>query len=109
MLFISSLVLGLSLGLASASPTGGQNRGCSAIYVLTNKAENGVAAALIGRDGKIIAGGKTTATGGAGANGIDGSNKQPAKPDALFSQSALTIAKGVSTAASPNPIDRRMR
>lgn len=72
-----------------AYPTGGASSG-KAIYVITNDETNAVLALPI-RNGLLAAGGMTK-TGGAGANGILSSTMQPAGPDALFSQSSLTIA-----------------
>jgi len=67
-----------------------------AIYMITNDQANAVVAIPIGNDGLLqAAGASRTTTGGAGANGIDGSVNQPAAPDALFSQSSLTIAGNV--------------
>ncbi len=65
-----------------------------AVYLLTNDNSNAVVALPIGKDG-LLAPGSRTATGGSGANGIDGSTNQPAAPDALFSQSSLAIAGNV--------------
>ncbi|TLS25580.1 hypothetical protein PpBr36_07872 [Pyricularia pennisetigena] len=61
-----------------------------AIYVLSNEKANAVVAMAIGKDGKLGKG-VSTATGGEGATGVDDKG-QPAVPDALFSQSALTVA-----------------
>lgn len=67
-----------------------------AIYMLSNQASNSVVAVPIAQDGTLNeAGGSSTETGGAGANGVDGSTNQPAAPDPLFSQSALTVAGNV--------------
>ncbi|KAG6355312.1 hypothetical protein INS49_003273 [Diaporthe citri] len=64
-----------------------------AIYMLSNQASNSVVAVPIAEDGTLNeAGGSSTNTGGSGANGVDGSTNQPAMPDPLFSQSALTVA-----------------
>lgn len=65
-----------------------------AIYVLTNEKANGVLAIPIGQDGTLSKG-KVTMTGGAGSVAVDAKGK-PATPDALISQSALTIAGNVS-------------
>lgn len=68
-----------------------------AIYMLSNHASNSVVAVPLSDDGSLNeAGGSSTNTGGAGANGVDGSTNQPAAPDPLFSQSALTVAGNVS-------------
>jgi hypothetical protein len=64
------------------------------IYMLSNEKENAVVALPIGKDGLLGGAGKLTATGGAGMTGVD-ANKLPAVPDALFSQSSLTIAGNV--------------
>lgn len=68
-----------------------------AIYMLSNQASNSVVAVPIAQDGTLNeAGGSSTDTGGSGATGVDGSTNQPANPDPLFSQSALTVAGNVS-------------
>ncbi|KAF5679251.1 hypothetical protein FHETE_992 [Fusarium heterosporum] len=62
-----------------------------AIYVLTNEEVNGVLAIPInGKDGTLSRG-KVTMTGGAGSVAVSADGK-PATPDALISQSSLTIA-----------------
>ncbi|KAM0351174.1 hypothetical protein ACHAPU_002959 [Fusarium lateritium] len=62
-----------------------------AIYVLTNEEANGVLAIPInGKDGTLSQG-KVTMTGGAGSVAV-GADGKPATPDALISQSSLTIA-----------------
>lgn len=65
-----------------------------AIYLLTNDEANGVVALPIGNDGTLSKG-RVTMTGGAGSVAVDADGK-PATPDALISQSALTIAGNVS-------------
>lgn len=65
-----------------------------AIYLLTNDGENAVVALPIGADGKLSAG-KLAKTGGAGSTSVD-ANGKPAGPDALASQSALTVVGNVS-------------
>lgn len=62
-----------------------------AVYLITNDAENSIVALPIQADG-TLAQGTVTPVGGKGANSIDGATSQPAGPDALVSQSALTIA-----------------
>ncbi|KAM0328521.1 hypothetical protein ACHAQA_004928 [Verticillium albo-atrum] len=62
-----------------------------AIYLLSNEAENSVVALPVGSDG-MLSEGTSASTSGAGANSVDGSTGEPAAPDALVSQSALTIA-----------------
>ncbi|CAG7560661.1 unnamed protein product [Fusarium equiseti] len=61
-----------------------------AIYVLTNDDQNGVLALPIKKDG-TLAKGQVAMTGGAGSIAVD-ADGNPATPDALVSQSALTIA-----------------
>lgn len=69
-----------------------------ALYTITNDYNNSVLALPVGPDGKIpgCTVGKLTATGGWGGNTINDGKK--AAPDALSSQSALTIVGNVSTA-----------
>ncbi|KAI1370560.1 hypothetical protein F4677DRAFT_350502 [Hypoxylon crocopeplum] len=62
-----------------------------AVYLLTNDAVNSVVALPIKDDGTLTAG-TVTPSGGKGSNSIDGATMKPAGPDALVSQSALTIA-----------------
>ncbi|KAI4863361.1 hypothetical protein F4820DRAFT_377951 [Hypoxylon rubiginosum] len=62
-----------------------------AVYLLTNDANNAVVALPIDEDGALAAG-TITPSGGAGSNTIDGTTMKPAQPDALVSQSSLTIA-----------------
>ncbi|KAL8365545.1 hypothetical protein RB595_004388 [Gaeumannomyces hyphopodioides] len=77
-------------GCGAARPA----RNAKAIYTITNEKENAVVAIRVGQDGMLQAqGASRTATGGAGATGVDAEGK-PAIPDALFSQSALTVAGG---------------
>ncbi|KAJ4302716.1 hypothetical protein N0V90_001606 [Kalmusia sp. IMI 367209] len=61
-----------------------------AVYFITNEAENAVVALPIKNDGSLVKG-NSIKTGGAGSNSIDGATGQPAKPDALVGQSALTV------------------
>jgi hypothetical protein len=65
-----------------------------AIYFLTNEAENAVVALPIGKDGMLSAG-TVIKTGGAGSASINGKTGQPAAPDSLVGQSALTVAGNV--------------
>ncbi|KFZ23754.1 hypothetical protein V502_01765 [Pseudogymnoascus sp. VKM F-4520 (FW-2644)] len=60
-----------------------------AIYFLTNDQANGVVAIPIGADGTLSQG-TVTGTGGCGSVALNSDN-QPATPDALVSQSALTL------------------
>ncbi|KAF2462826.1 uncharacterized protein BDR25DRAFT_386055 [Lindgomyces ingoldianus] len=62
-----------------------------AVYFITNNAQNAVVALPINSDG-TLGDASVTATGGAGSNSIDGATKQPAVPDALVGQSALTVS-----------------
>ncbi|KAI0480175.1 hypothetical protein GGR56DRAFT_687138 [Xylariaceae sp. FL0804] len=61
-----------------------------AVYLLTNDVPNAVVALPIDADGKLSRG-TVTPTGGNGAASIDGTTMQPAGPDALASQSSLTV------------------
>ncbi|KAK2601436.1 hypothetical protein N8I77_010885 [Diaporthe amygdali] len=100
--FASIMVLAPSTIQVSARPAkscgksmGGQAQPANgkAIYMLSNQASNSVVAVPIANDGSLdAAGSSSTSTGGCGANGVDGETNQPAAPDALFSQSALTVA-----------------
>ncbi|KAI1610839.1 hypothetical protein EDD36DRAFT_304840 [Exophiala viscosa] len=75
----------------SRSKTKWTNNSPKAVYLITNDQQNAVAALPIAADGTLSAG-TITLTGGAGSNAIDGATEQPATPDALIGQSALTIA-----------------
>jgi hypothetical protein len=68
-----------------------------AIYLITNEETNGVLALPIGKDGTLSKG-SITMTGGAGSVAVD-ADGNPATPDALVSQSSLTIA---GKASPPN-------
>ncbi|EFQ35956.1 uncharacterized protein GLRG_11100 [Colletotrichum graminicola M1.001] len=61
------------------------------IYTITNEVENSVVALPISRTG-LLNSGNSVKTGGAGSNFFDSATNGPAAPDALASQSALTIA-----------------
>ena len=65
-----------------------------AIYFITNEAENAVVALPIGADG-MLSKGTVVKTGGAGANTLNAMG-QPAAPDGLVGQSALTVVGKVS-------------
>jgi hypothetical protein len=67
------------------------NNGPKAIYFLTNNEQNAVVALPVGCDG-TLSHGSVTLTGGKGSNTINMDTKMPASPDALSSQSALTIS-----------------
>ncbi|CAF9932529.1 MAG: hypothetical protein GOMPHAMPRED_006600 [Gomphillus americanus] len=63
-----------------------------AIYISTNQGhQNSIVALAIQKDGTLVQK-SVTASGGAGAAGIDSAINAPSGPDALFSQSALTVA-----------------
>lgn len=82
--------------LARPAASCGASQNGKAIYMITNDKVNAVVAIPIGRNGLLRASGtSSTPTGGEGANGIDGSTNQPSAPDALFSQSSLTLAGNV--------------
>jgi hypothetical protein len=91
----AAAILGQS---ALAKPTGckAAAKNAKAIYILGNDAKNAVVAVALDANGMLSDKGSVTATGGAGANGVDGSTMKPAAPDPLFSQSALTVAGNVS-------------
>ena len=67
------------------------------LYITTNNAANAIAAIPIGRDGTLSAG-QLTYTGGSGANFVEMATGAIARPDALDSQSSLTMAGNVSYA-----------
>lgn len=77
----------------NADPEGCKPTG-KAVYLITNDAQNSVVALPISADGTLEKG-TITPSGGKGSNSLD-AQKQPAAPDALVSQSALTIAGNVS-------------
>ncbi|KAJ9268264.1 hypothetical protein DTO212C5_5592 [Paecilomyces variotii] len=92
--FISKLLLLALLWSMSIRAIPLSERTCStskAIYFITNDANNAVAAVPIGNDG-TLSGGTVTETCGKGANSIDGATNKPAAPDALLSQSAVSVA-----------------
>ncbi|KAJ9353642.1 hypothetical protein C8Q69DRAFT_509639 [Paecilomyces variotii] len=92
--FISKLILLALLWPMSIRAIPLSERTCStskAIYFITNDGNNAVAAVPIGDDG-TLSGGTVTETCGKGANSIDGTTNQPAAPDALVSQSAVSVA-----------------
>ncbi|PKS11605.1 hypothetical protein jhhlp_001755 [Lomentospora prolificans] len=68
----------------------GRNSVAKAIYFLTNDEVNAVVALPISDDGTLSPG-AVTATGGVGSVALNADN-QPATPDALVGQSALTVA-----------------
>ncbi|GAW22427.1 hypothetical protein ANO14919_119640 [Xylariales sp. No.14919] len=77
------------------SPTNGK-----AIYIMSNEQKNVVLALPIGKDGLFTPDtASVTETGGAGMSGLEGN--KPAAPDALFSQSSVTIAGNNLFAVNP--------
>ncbi|KAL8865853.1 MAG: hypothetical protein Q9198_009132, partial [Flavoplaca austrocitrina] len=64
------------------------------------EAENSIIALKVGEDG-MLSEGSCTLTGGKGASGIDGKTSMPAGPDALFSQSAVTVRGNWMVAVNP--------
>ncbi|KAF6809327.1 3-carboxymuconate cyclase [Colletotrichum sojae] len=62
-----------------------------AVYLITNDRDNAVVGLRVLENG-ILSGGAVASTHGSGSNFVDGMTKQPAAPDALASQSALTVA-----------------
>lgn len=76
-----------------------------AVYFITNEKENAVVALPIGPDGKL-SNGTLTRTAGAGSINISGATGQPGVPDALVSQSSLTVVGNVSCVLTKkNPRD----
>lgn len=72
-----------------------------ALYLITNdEAANAVVSLRVGPDGKLSPG-RVTPTNGTGSIALN-SMGQPATPDALVSQSALTIAGDVSSSFPSN-------
>jgi hypothetical protein len=72
-----------------------------AIYILTNDAQNAVVALPIAYDGTLSEG-TVISTGGAGSNAISGATNATAAPDALLSQSSLTVVGKVNLHISRN-------
>jgi hypothetical protein len=75
--------------------------GPKAIYFLSNLEENSVISLSVGSDGTLSEG-STTSTGGMGARGINGMTNQPSGPDALFSQSSVSVVGNVCNLRIPN-------
>ncbi|KAI2462976.1 hypothetical protein F4781DRAFT_426738 [Annulohypoxylon bovei var. microspora] len=71
-----------------------------AVYLITNNVANAIVAMPIKADGTLAAG-TVTPSGGNGSSTIDGSTNQPAGPDSLASQSALTVAGNYLFAVNP--------
>jgi len=82
---------------ASQCPGGGKPSSAAgtakALYLITNDEANAVVALRIGADG-LLSRGSVNPTNGAGSVALN-SQKKPATPDALVSQSALTVAENV--------------
>lgn len=99
--FLTALapLLAPALGAPSCAKSGaGKAAGNNgkAVYVMANQATNAVIAVPIAANGLLSAkAGSSTATGGAGASGIDSATNESAGPDALFSQSSLKVAGNV--------------
>ncbi|KAI9664141.1 MAG: hypothetical protein M1829_006008 [Trizodia sp. TS-e1964] len=75
---------------AGALNGAGAVKGAKALYFLTNAAQNSVVALSVSLNG-TLSDGSITATGGAGANGIDGKTMAAAGSDPLFSQGSLKV------------------
>jgi hypothetical protein len=88
-----SLVLPNPVPHAGKAPGTSNSATVKAIYFITNEESNAVVELPAAADGTLSQG-TTTLTGGAGSVGVDAEGK-PALPDALISQSALTIAGNV--------------
>ncbi|KAF9875239.1 hypothetical protein CkaCkLH20_07059 [Colletotrichum karsti] len=102
--WLNNFIIGLitppliqNTGFASARPTAckassgsGKWSQARAAYLLTNDKMNSIVALPIGPDG-LLAAGTVTSSSGAGSNSISGMTNKPAAPDALVSQSALTV------------------
>lgn len=87
----------VSISIVSGRTTAGckaESQPGKAIYTITNDQANSVIAIPISSNG-MLAKGATFSTGGFGSNFLDGTSDEPAAPDALASQSALTIAGNV--------------
>ncbi|KAF2868260.1 hypothetical protein BDV95DRAFT_501291 [Massariosphaeria phaeospora] len=91
LIFLSTLPL-LTAALPASNGIHGRNpaHNGKAIYLITNGVENSVAALPISADG-TLGDAKLTPTGGKGGATVNAMG-QPAAPDSLVSQSALTIA-----------------
>ncbi|SPO01732.1 uncharacterized protein DNG_04405 [Cephalotrichum gorgonifer] len=84
--FVSLLALAPEVSSSPCNPKPQEK----AVYFITNEEVNAVAALPIGPDGKLSKG-TVTETGGAGSFGLN-STLLPATPDALISQSAITVS-----------------
>jgi hypothetical protein len=92
---IAISVLGLT---ATALPLEVQayRQNAKAIYFMTNEELNSIVAIPVGFNG-TLSGAITTCTGGNGGSTIDSTTGKPNAPDALASQSSLTIAGKVGS------------
>ena len=88
---IAKAVSGRPASCEAAAAAAGRNG--KAVYIITNEKENQVLALPIDKSG-ILSSGTCIGTGGEGSVAVDASNN-PAVPDALLSQSSLTIAGNV--------------
>lgn len=95
-------IAGALLGLSAAAlplDTRGESceapHGAKAIYFLTNEDSNSVVAIPISLNG-TLSGGATIATGGKGGSAVNAATGGANGPDALGSQSALTVVDDVS-------------
>lgn len=79
---------------------GAKNKVGKVIYITTNDKTNAVVAVPIASNG-FLSKGSSVLTGGAGSNFFDATTNGPAAPDALASQSALTIAGNVRDQTRP--------
>ncbi|OKL61705.1 hypothetical protein UA08_02171 [Talaromyces atroroseus] len=101
-LFLAGALLGLS---AAAHPLETEGESCEAphrakaVYFLTNEDLNSVVSIPINLDG-TLSGGLTTPTGGNGSSTVNATGG-PNGPDALGSQSALTVLENLLFAVNP--------
>ncbi|KAL8854125.1 MAG: hypothetical protein Q9221_001047 [Calogaya cf. arnoldii] len=98
----ASAVVAAPNAMKEGNPLKGKNGAApKVIYFMDNEATgNSIVAMKVGADGMLSEGGRTP-TGGKGASGIDGNTTMPAGPDALFSQSALTVQGNWMVAVNP--------
>jgi hypothetical protein len=97
-LYLLSLALGGEGGPIKARNARNSVATGKAIYFITNNDVNAVVALPIANDGTLSQG-TVTETGGAGSVAVN-ADGQPATPDALVSQSALTVVDKVGTIPS---------
>ncbi|KAK1837093.1 3-carboxymuconate cyclase [Podospora conica] len=94
-------VLPAITALPSVAPRQSRLRNARALYFLTNNEDNAVIAAELGPDGLLTGRASSSLTGGLGGSGIDAATNQPAAPDSLFSQSALTVLDDLLLLVNP--------